>query len=375
MNSTLALAKQLLAEASITPDDKNCQQILAERLRAIGFQIEEMHFGNTKNFYARLGSAAPRLCFAGHTDVVPAGDVRQWTFDPFTPTEHDGKLYARGAADMKTAIACFVVAAERYLAAHPQFSGSLALLITSDEEGDGKDGTTRVVDTLQARGETFDYCIVGEPTAQHQLGDMLKNGRRGSLSGSLKIHGKQGHIAYPHLAENPIHAAAPALAQLINTQWDNGNAYFPATSFQISNIHSGTGATNVIPADITIQFNFRFCTEQSEDSLKNQVQQILAAHHLRYDLDWQLSGNPFLTEAGTLTQIAQRACQRICGITPELSTTGGTSDGRFIKAISRELIELGFVNATIHQIDEHIALDDIPKLTAIYQSMMEDLFA
>ena len=369
------LAKQLLSQPSITPNDHTCQDIIAARLAPLGFTLEQHHHGNTKNLYARIGTQAPVLCFAGHTDVVPTGDTAQWTFPPFEPTEHNGQLYARGAADMKTAIACFIIACERYLSPPHPFSGSLALLITSDEEGDGKDGTTRVVETLRARGETFDYCIVGEPTAQHQLGDMLKNGRRGSLSGSLKIHGKQGHIAYPHLAENPIHAAAPALAQLINTQWDNGNADFPAASFQISNIHSGTGATNVIPADITIQFNFRFCTEQSEGSLKNQVQQILNAHHLRYDLDWQLSGHPFLTEAGTLTQIAQRACQRICGITSELSTTGGTSDGRFIKAISRELIELGFVNATIHQIDEHIALDDIPKLTAIYQSMMEDLFA
>ena len=371
----IALAKQLLAQPSITPNDHGCQDIIAARLAALGFKIEWHNHGNTKNLYARIGSQAPVLCFAGHTDVVPTGDEAKWTFPPFTPTEHNGNLYARGAADMKTAIACFVVAAERYLAAHPQFSGSLVLLITSDEEGDGKDGTTRVVDTLQARGETFDYCIVGEPTAQNQLGDMLKNGRRGSLSGSLKIHGKQGHIAYPHLAENPIHRAAPALAELINTQWDNGNAYFPATSFQISNIHSGTGATNVIPADINIQFNFRFSTEQTEGSLKSQVHQILDAHQLRYNLDWQLSGNPFLTEAGTLTQIAQRACQSVCGITPELSTSGGTSDGRFLKAISRELIELGFVNATIHQIDEHIALDDIPKLTSIYQTIMQELFA
>ncbi|MDK4583812.1 succinyl-diaminopimelate desuccinylase [Kingella kingae] len=371
--NTLALAKQLLAEQSITPDDKNCQTILADRLRAVGFTIEEMHFGDTKNFYARLGDTAPVLCFAGHTDVVPTGDVSKWTFDPFTPTEHDGKLYARGAADMKTAIACFITACERFVAANPDFSGSLALLITSDEEGDAHDGTTKVVDKLKERGEMLDYCIVGEPTAVNQLGDTLKNGRRGSLSGSLTVQGKQGHIAYPHLANNPIHAAAPALAELAATEWDAGNAYFPATSFQISNINGGTGATNVIPATVNVKFNFRFSTEQTESSLKNRVHEILDKHGLTYDLAWSLSGNPFLTEAGKLTEIAQAACTEICGVTPELSTTGGTSDGRFIKAIARELIELGFVNATIHQIDEHIELADIDKLSAVYEKMMISL--
>ncbi|MDK4585674.1 succinyl-diaminopimelate desuccinylase [Kingella kingae] len=371
--NTLALAKQLLAEQSITPDDKNCQTILADRLRAVGFTIEEMHFGDTKNFYARLGDTAPVLCFAGHTDVVPTGDVSKWTFDPFTPTEHDGKLYARGAADMKTAIACFVTACERFVAANPDFSGSLALLITSDEEGDAHDGTTKVVDKLKERGEMLDYCIVGEPTAVNQLGDTLKNGRRGSLSGSLTVQGKQGHIAYPHLANNPIHAAAPALAELAATEWDKGNAYFPATSFQISNINGGTGATNVIPATVNVKFNFRFSTEQTESSLKNRVHEILDKHDLTYDLAWSLSGNPFLTEAGKLTEIAQAACTEICGVTPELSTTGGTSDGRFIKVIARELIELGFVNATIHQIDEHIELADIDKLSAVYEKMMISL--
>ncbi|QIP47421.1 Succinyl-diaminopimelate desuccinylase [Kingella kingae] len=371
--NTLALAKQLLAEQSITPDDKNCQTMLADRLRAIGFTIEKMYFGETKNFYARLGDTTPVLCFAGHTDVVPTGDVSKWTFDPFTPTEHDGKLYARGAADMKTAIACFITACERFVAANPDFSGSLALLITSDEEGDAHDGTTKVVDKLKERGEMLDYCIVGEPTAVNQLGDTLKNGRRGSLSGSLTVQGKQGHIAYPHLANNPIHAAAPALAELAATEWDAGNAYFPATSFQISNINGGTGATNVIPATVNVKFNFRFSTEQTESSLKNRVHEILDKHGLTYDLAWSLSGNPFLTEAGKLTEIAQAACTEICGVTPELSTTGGTSDGRFIKAIARELIELGFVNATIHQIDEHIELADIDKLSAVYEKMMISL--
>ena len=371
--TTLALAKQLLTEQSITPDDKNCQKILAARLRAIGFEIEEMHFGNTKNFYAKRGNNAPLLCFAGHTDVVPTGDVTQWTFDPFTPTEHNGKLYARGAADMKTAIACFVTACERFIAANPHFSGSLALLITSDEEGDAHDGTTKVVEQLKQRGEQIDYCIVGEPTAVNQLGDTLKNGRRGSLSGNQTVHGKQGHIAYPHLAKNPIHAAAPALAELVATEWDTGNPYFPATSFQISNINGGTGATNVIPAVVNVKFNFRFSTEQTESSLKTRVHEILDKHGLQYDLDWSLSGNPFLTEAGQLTEVAQHAIGEICGIQAELSTTGGTSDGRFIKAIANELIELGFVNATIHQIDEHIELADIDKLSAIYENMLIQL--
>ena len=371
--TTLALAKQLLTEQSITPDDKKCQKILAARLRTIGFEIEEMHFGNTKNFYAKRGNNAPLLCFAGHTDVVPTGDVNQWTFDPFTPTEHNGKLYARGAADMKTAIACFVTACERFIAANPHFSGSLALLITSDEEGDAHDGTTKVVEQLKQRGEQIDYCIVGEPTAVNQLGDTLKNGRRGSLSGNLTVHGKQGHIAYPHLAKNPIHAAAPALAELVATEWDTGNAYFPATSFQISNINGGTGATNVIPAVVNVKFNFRFSTEQTESSLKTRVHEILDKHGLQYDLDWSLSGNPFLTEAGQLTEVAQHAIGEICGIQAELSTTGGTSDGRFIKAIANELIELGFVNATIHQIDEHIELADIDKLSAIYENMLIQL--
>lgn len=372
---TLALAKQLLAEQSITPDDKNCQTIIANRLKSMGFTIEAMNFGNTKNLWARLGTQSPVLCFAGHTDVVPTGDVNQWTFAPFTPTEHNGKLYARGAADMKTAIACFVTACERFVAANPHFSGSLALLITSDEEGDAHDGTVKVVQALQQRQEWIDYCIVGEPTAVSRLGDTLKNGRRGSLSGSLNVHGKQGHIAYPHLAKNPIHAAAPALAELAATEWDTGNAYFPATSFQISNINGGTGATNVIPASVNVKFNFRFSTEQTESSLKNRVHEILDKHGLDYDLAWHLSGNPFLTEAGKLTEVAQNAIREVCEVEAALSTTGGTSDGRFIKAIARELIELGFVNATIHQIDEHIDIDDIAKLSSIYEKMMVQLLA
>ena len=371
--ATLALTKQLIAEPSVTPDDKHCQTVLAERLQAIGFTIEAFHFGQTKNIWARKGTTEPVLCFAGHTDVVPSGPVEKWTSPPFEPTEREGKLYGRGAADMKTSIAAFVTACERFVAQHPQHQGSIALLITSDEEGDAHDGTTKVVDALQARDEKIDYCIVGEPTAMNQLGDTIKNGRRGSLSGNLVIKGKQGHIAYPHLAKNPTHLFAPALAELVAMEWDQGNAYFPPTGFQISNIHAGTGATNVIPSTLSVQFNFRFSTESTESSLKQRVHAVLEQHGLDYDLTWSLSGQPFLTEAGRLTEVAQQAIAEVCGVEAELSTSGGTSDGRFIKAIARELIELGPVNASIHQIDEHIELAAIPQLSAIYEAMLKRL--
>ena len=371
--ATLALTKQLIAEASVTPDDKNCQAILAERLQKIGFTIEAMNFNDTQNIWARRGNSAPLLCFAGHTDVVPSGPEEKWTSPPFEPTERDGKLYGRGTADMKTSIAAFVTACERLVAEHPEHSGSIALLITSDEEGDAHDGTTKVVDALKARGETIDYCIVGEPTAVNRLGDTIKNGRRGSLSGNLTIKGKQGHIAYPHLAVNPVHTFAPALAELVAIQWDQGNAYFPATGFQISNIQGGTGATNVIPGSLNVKFNFRFSTESTDSGLKQRVHEILDKHGLDYDLQWSLSGQPFLTEAGELTQVAQAAIAEVCGINAELSTSGGTSDGRFIKAIARELIELGPVNASIHQIDEHIELSAVPELSAVYQNIMKRL--
>ena len=371
--ATLALTKQLIAEASVTPDDKNCQAILAERLQKIGFTIEAMNFNDTQNIWARRGNSAPLLCFAGHTDVVPSGPEEKWTSPPFEPTERDGKLYGRGTADMKTSIAAFVTACERLVAEHPEHSGSIALLITSDEEGDAYDGTTKVVDALKARGETIDYCIVGEPTAVNRLGATIKNGRRGSLSGNLTIKGKQGHIAYPHLAVNPVHTFAPALAELVATQWDKGNAYFPATGFQISNIQGGTGATNVIPGSLNVKFNFRFSTESTDSGLKQRVHEILDKHGLDYALQWSLSGQPFLTEAGELTQVAQAAIAEVCGISAELSTSGGTSDGRFIKAIARELIELGPVNASIHQIDEHIELAAVPELSAVYQNIMKRL--
>ena len=371
--ATLALTKQLIAEASVTPEDKNCQAILIERLQKIGFEIEKLDFNDTQNIWARRGISAPLLCFAGHTDVVPSGPEEKWTSPPFEPTERDGKLYGRGAADMKTSIAAFVTACERFIALHPDHPGSIALLITSDEEGDAHDGTTKVVDVLKARGETIEHCIVGEPTAVNRLGDTIKNGRRGSLSGNLTVKGKQGHIAYPHLALNPVHTFAPALAELTATEWDGGNAYFPPTGFQISNIQGGTGATNVIPGSLNVKFNFRFSTESTDNGLKQRVHQILDKHGLDYDLQWSLSGQPFLTEAGELTKVAQAAIAQVCGVEAELSTSGGTSDGRFIKAIARELIELGPVNASIHQIDEHIDLAAVPELSAVYQEMMKRL--
>ena len=370
---SLELAKELISRPSVTPDDQNCQQLLAERLQKIGFAVEELHFGDTKNVWLRRGTQAPVFCFAGHTDVVPTGPVEKWDSHPFEPTEREGRLYGRGAADMKTSIACFVTACERFVAENPNHQGSIALLITSDEEGDALDGTTKVVDVLKARGELIDYCIVGEPTAVDKLGDMLKNGRRGSLSGNLTVKGKQGHIAYPHLAINPMHTFAPALLELTQEVWDEGNEYFPPTSFQISNINGGTGATNVIPGELNVKFNFRFSTESTEEGLKQRVHAILDKHGVQYDLQWSCSGQPFLTQAGKLTDVAREAIAEICGVEAELSTTGGTSDGRFIKAIAKELIELGPSNATIHQINENVRLEDIPKLSAVYEGMLKHL--
>lgn len=370
---TLELTKDLIARPSVTPDDQGCQALLAERLSKIGFVAEEMNFGSTKNLWLRKGNAVPLVCFAGHTDVVPTGPLEKWDSHPFEPTERDGRLYGRGAADMKTSIACFVTAAERFVAENPNHQGSIALLITSDEEGDAHDGTTKVVDVLKARGERIDYCIVGEPTASKMLGDMLKNGRRGSLSGNLTVKGKQGHIAYPHLAVNPVHTFAPALLELTQEIWDEGNEYFPPTSFQISNINGGTGATNVIPGELNVKFNFRFSTESTEESLKTRVHAILDKYGVNYDIQWSCSGQPFLTAAGKLTDVARAAIDKICGVEAELSTSGGTSDGRFIKAIATELIELGPSNATIHQINENVLLEDIPKLSAVYELMLQDL--
>ena len=370
---SLELAKELISRPSVTPDDRDCQKLLAERLHKIGFAAEELHFGDTKNIWFRRGTKAPVVCFAGHTDVVPTGPVEKWDSPPFEPTERNGRLYGRGAADMKTSIACFVTACERFVAEYPDHQGSIVLLITSDEEGDALDGTTKVVDVLKARDELIDYCIVGEPTAVDKLGDMIKNGRRGSLSGNLTVKGKQGHIAYPHLAINPVHTFAPALLELTQEVWDEGNEYFPPTSFQISNINGGTGATNVIPGELNVKFNFRFSTESTEEELKQRVHAILDKHGVQYDLQWSCSGQPFLTQAGKLTDVAREAIAEICGVEAELSTTGGTSDGRFIKAIAKELIELGPSNATIHQINENVRLDDIPKLSAVYEGILKRL--
>jgi succinyl-diaminopimelate desuccinylase len=374
-SATLDLTRELIARRSVTPNDDGCQEILAGRLAPLGFRIERLRFGQVQNLWARRGTAAPVVCFAGHTDVVPTGPLDQWHSDPFIPTQRGGFLYGRGAADMKTSFSAFVTAVERYVSAHPSHPGSIALLITADEEGVAVDGTTRVVDALKARGELLDYCIIGEPTSVERLGDTIKNGRRGSLSGTLAVAGTQGHVAYPHLAKNPVHLAAPALAELAAIRWDDGNEYFPPTTWQISNIHAGTGATNVIPGELTVLFNFRFGTASTVDSLKQRLEAVLTAHRLDYRLEWSLSGMPFLTPRGKLVAAATNAIREVTGVEAELSTTGGTSDGRFIAAICPQLLELGPVNASIHKIDEHVALPDIDALSRIYQRMLEQLLA
>jgi succinyl-diaminopimelate desuccinylase len=372
MSNTLELSKQLISRRSLTPDDAGCQEILIERLEKLGFNIEKMRFGNVDNFWARRGTAKPLVVFAGHTDVVPTGPVEQWHSEPFTPTIRDGHLYGRGAADMKTSIAAFVVALEEFLSQHPDHSGSIGLLITSDEEGVAVDGTVKVVEALKARGELLDYCIVGEPTSNQKVGDMIKNGRRGSLSGKLTVKGIQGHIAYPHLVKNPIHLVAPAIAEISTTVWDHGNDYFPPTSFQVSNIHGGTGATNVVPGHVEILFNFRYCTASSEQSLRDRVHAILDAHGLEYDLEWE-SGKPYLTPRGNLVEAISAAIQEAYGIVPELSTSGGTSDGRFIADICPQVIEFGPLNATIHKLNECVGVADIDPLKDTYRLTLEKL--
>lgn len=370
---TRALAEQLLQQKSITPDDAYCQDIIGARLQKLGFSLENMRFGDVDNLWAVLDRGAPYVCFAGHTDVVPPGPEALWQSPPFTPTERDGNLYARGAADMKSSLAAFVTATEAFLQNHPQPKGSIAFLITSDEEGVATHGTKAVVETLAARHFKMDYCIVGEPTSGKHFGDTIKNGRRGSLNGKLTVHGVQGHVAYPHLGRNPIHQAAPALAALCAEVWDEGNAYFPPTSFQISNFQSGTGATNVIPAQAEILFNFRFSTEQTPQSLQTRVETILKAHQLDYSIEWTLSGKPFLTPAGKLTEALQKSIATVCAQHAELSTSGGTSDGRFIQAIAREVVEFGPLNASIHKINEHIAVRDLARLSSIYEHVLGHL--
>jgi succinyl-diaminopimelate desuccinylase len=378
-SDTLRLTEALIARRSVTPQDAGCQELLIERLRALGFVTETIVCGpddfRVTNLWAiRRGRGdGPVLAFAGHTDVVPTGPLAQWRSDPFVPTHREGLLYGRGAADMKTSLAAMVVACERFVPAHPQHRGSIAFLVTSDEEGPSVDGTVRLVETLKARGERLDCCIVGEPTSVQRLGDMIKNGRRGTLSGKLTVRGVQGHIAYPHLAKNPIHLVAPALAELVTVEWDRGNDHFPPTSWQMSNIHAGTGAGNVIPGEAVIDFNFRFSSESTAESLKSRVHALLDRHGLDYTLAWTLGGEPFLTRPGSLSQALSSAIEETTGVTPELSTTGGTSDGRFIAKICEQVVEFGPINASIHKIDEHVAVADLEPLTEIYRRTMERL--
>ncbi len=379
-NRTLHLAEQLIACRSVTPDDGGCQPLIRERLAPLGFEFESIVSGpddfRVTNLWAvRRGSDAnaPLLAFAGHTDVVPTGPLEQWRSDPFVPTHRDGRLHGRGAADMKSSLAAMVVATEEFVAARPAHRGSLAFLLTSDEEGPAVDGTVRVVEWLRAQGIRLDACIVGEPTSVDTLGDMVKNGRRGSLSGKLTVKGVQGHIAYPHLAKNPIHLAAPALAELAAIEWDRGNAYFPPTSWQMSNIHAGTGASNVIPGALVVDFNFRFCTESTPDSLKARVHEVLDNHGLDYELAWTLGGEPFLTPVGTLSEALANAIRAETGVTTELSTTGGTSDGRFIARICPQVIEFGPLNASIHKIDEWVETASLEPLKNIYRRTLEAL--
>jgi len=370
---TQALTRELIARPSVTPQDSGCLELIAARLAPLGFVCERIDDGGVSNLWARRGTQSPLVVFAGHTDVVPTGPLAEWHSDPFVPTERDGFLYGRGAADMKSSLAAFVTAIEAFVAAHPDHAGSIALLLTSDEEGDATHGTTLVVETLRARGETLDFCIVGEPTSVDTLGDTIKNGRRGSLSGKLTVKGVQGHIAYPHLAKNPIHLAAPALAELAAVTWDEGNEYFPPTSWQMSNIKAGTGATNVIPGTLEVLFNFRFATVHTADDLKARVHAILDRHGLDYDLAWTLGGKPFLTPRGSLVTALSGAIRDTVGLATELSTTGGTSDGRFIADICPQVVEFGPVNATIHKLNECIAVDAIEPLSAIYRRTLENL--
>jgi succinyl-diaminopimelate desuccinylase len=370
---TLDLACALIARRSLTPSDAGCQEMIAARLRPLGFAIEPMRYGEVDNLWARRGSAAPVVVFAGHTDVVPTGPLEAWASDPFAPTIRDGKLYGRGAADMKTSIAAFTTAVEAFFGDHPRHHGSVAFLLTSDEEGPAVDGTVRVVEALRARGERLDYCIVGEPTSTERFGDTVKNGRRGSLSGHLLVRGIQGHVAYPHLARNPVHEVAPAIAELAATKWDAGNEFFPATTWQISNLHAGTGAGNVIPGSLDLEFNFRFATASTVDSLKTRVQRILERHGLEYDLAWTVGAEPYLTPAGRLVDAVSGAVARVTGARPALSTTGGTSDGRFLAAWSSEVVEIGPLNATIHKLNECVPVGDVERLHRVYYETLVDL--
>ncbi len=373
MSATLDLTQDLISRDSVTPDDKGCQLLLADRLSAIGFDIEHLRFGDTDNIWARRGETGPVFAFAGHTDVVPTGPVADWQSPPFEPTIRDGLLYGRGTADMKGSIAAMVTACERFVAQHSDHTGSLAFLITSDEEGPATGGTVKVIETLEARGEKIDWCLVGEPSSTAKVGDVVKNGRRGSLNGHLTVKGKQGHIAYPHLAENPIHLMAPVLNALCQLEWDQGNEDFPPTSFQVSNLNSGTGVTNVIPGVAELVFNFRYSTESTHEQLQQRVETVLNQYGLDYDLSWTLSGKPFRTASGPLVDSVKSAIQTVTGYDTELSTSGGTSDGRFIAPTGAQVVELGPRNATIHQVDECVSVKDLDTLSEIYETLLQNL--
>jgi succinyl-diaminopimelate desuccinylase len=375
MSTTLALTEQLLRLPSVSPEDHGCLDVICARLGPLGFHNERLSYGPVENLWATRGSGAPVLCFAGHTDVVPAGPREDWRTDPFEPVIRDGNLYGRGAADMKSGLAAMVTATERFVSRHPSHRGTLAFLFTSDEEGPAVDGTRRVMQILGSRGERIDWCVVGEPTSHEHLGDTIKIGRRGSLSGRLTVHGVQGHIAYPHLAHNPVHSFAPALAELVARRWDGGNEYFQPTSFQISNIGAGTGAPNVIPGELKVRFNLRFSTEQTVESLQRAVLEILDRHRVSYSVEWHVSGLPFLTEPGRLTETVAGAIEDVLGRVPAFSTTGGTSDGRFISPTGAQVVELGVANATIHKVDECVRVEDIERLSLVYERVMERLLA
>jgi succinyl-diaminopimelate desuccinylase len=371
MSPTLELTADLLRRPSVSPEDHGCLDVIAARLATIGFRNERFTYDPVDNLWARRGSGHPVLCFAGHTDVVPTGPREEWRTDPFEPVVEDGVLYGRGSADMKSGLAAMVTAAERFVGKHPKHAGSLAFLLTSDEEGPSVDGTRRVMGVLEARGEKIDYCVVGEPTSHERLGDTIKIGRRGSLSGRLTVHGVQGHIAYPHLADNPVHGFAPALAELVARHWDEGNEFFQPTSFQVSNIAAGTGAPNVVPGEMKVRFNLRFSTEQTVETLQHTVLGILDRHRVKYSLEWFVSGLPFLTPPGELTDVVSAAVDDVTGIRPAFSTTGGTSDGRFIAPTGAQVVELGVANATIHKVNECVRVVDIDVLSQVYERVME----
>jgi succinyl-diaminopimelate desuccinylase len=373
MSATLELAHELIARASVTPADGGCQELMANRLSKIGFQVDRLRYGNVDNLWARRGNGAPVLCFAGHTDVVPTGPLEEWRSDPFIPTVRDGLLYGRGAADMKTSLAAMLTATESFIGEHPDHKGAVAFLITSDEEGPSVDGTKRVVEELRERGERIDYCLVGEPSSEEVVGDTIKIGRRGSLSARLTVHGTQGHIAYPQLAANPVHSFAPALAELADRVWDQGNEHFQPTSFQVSNLNAGTGAPNVIPGELKARFNLRYSPVQTLEGLKRTVEEILQRHNVKYSIEWYLSGEPFYTPPGPLSNAVRAAVRSLTGRDPKLSTGGGTSDGRFIAPMGAQVVELGVVNASIHKVNECVRVEDVDTLHALYLQTLRNL--